>query len=135
MRTSVPMLVSSPKMSMGRMPPAMAQMTPVMMVVMCGVPKRGWIFAATGGKRPSCAIEKKMRGWPRSMTSMTDERPAMAPTSTANSSQPMPGDRDADRDGMRHRELAVGHDAGQDRATPRYKGRCTPPASRGCRWA
>ena len=35
------MLVSSARMSMGKTPPATAQTTPVMIVVMYGVPKRG----------------------------------------------------------------------------------------------
>ena len=61
-----------------------------MIVVMYGVPKRGCTFAAIGGKRPSLAMAKKMRGCPRSITSMTDDRPAMAPISTAVASQSWP---------------------------------------------
>ena len=45
---------------------------------------------ATLGNRPSTAIEKKMRGWPINITSITEVRPAMAPISTAKVSHSMP---------------------------------------------
>ncbi len=61
-----------------------------MMVVTQGVPKRGCTRAAPGGNKPSCAIEKKMRGCPIIITSITDESPAMAPISTSVSSQRWP---------------------------------------------
>ena len=129
------MLVSSARTSMGNMPPAIAQTTPVMMVVMWGVPKRGWILVATLGNRPSIAIEKKMRGWPSNMTSMTEVRPAMAPISTAKVSQLMPGGGDAHRDGVGHVQLRCRGRRRSGSATRRCRARCRPPASRGCRWA
>ncbi len=61
-----------------------------MIVVTQGVPKRGCTRAAPGGKRPSIAIEKKMRGCPSIITSITDDRPAMAPISTNVTSQSWP---------------------------------------------
>ena len=61
-----------------------------MIVVTQGVPKRGCTRAAPGGNRPSTAMEKKMRGCPIIITSITDDRPAMAPISTNVTSQSCP---------------------------------------------
>jgi len=53
---SVPMLTSSPSAPIGVNPAAIATTTPVIMLVMCGVRNRGWIFFANGGSSPSLAI-------------------------------------------------------------------------------
>ena len=57
-------------------------MTPVTIVVTYGVPNFGCTLPNTGGSKPSRAIEKKMRGWPMSITSTTDASPKIAPIST-----------------------------------------------------
>ena len=44
-------------MPIGIVPPAMATITPVMMVVIHGVRNLGWILATTGGSSPSFDIE------------------------------------------------------------------------------
>ena len=41
-----------------------------------GVRNRGWTSRNTLGSNRSFAMEKKTRDWPRSMTSMTEVRPA-----------------------------------------------------------
>ena len=59
-----------------------------MMVVTHGVAEaQECTRAAPGGSKPSFAIEKKMRGCAIIITSITDDRPAMAPISTSVSSQ------------------------------------------------
>ena len=80
---SVPIETNSPSRLNGSNPPSTAATAPVTIVVTYGVRKRGWTFAKTGGSRPSLAIEKKIRGWPMSMTRMTELRPASAAISTA----------------------------------------------------
>ena len=59
-------------------------MAPVISVVMCGVWKRGWIFDAHAGSRPSFAIAKKMRGCAIICTMIVDDSPAIAPSLTTN---------------------------------------------------
>jgi len=76
---SVPMETSSPKTPMGRTPAMKAAMSPVITVVMWGVPNLGCNLAKPWGRRPSLAMEKKIRGWPIIITRMTELRPAMAP--------------------------------------------------------
>ena len=53
-----------------------------MIVVMCGVPKRGCTLLTPGGSSWSRLIAKKMRGWLMSMTSSTLVMPATAPADT-----------------------------------------------------
>ena len=67
----VPMLVRSTISSIEATAATPPTRTPVRMVVTCGVLKRGWTLAKTGGRRPSRAIEKKMRGWPSWKTRRT----------------------------------------------------------------
>ena len=57
------MLVNSTSSPMLATEEQIATKMPVIMVVTCGVRKRGWTFAAQGGSRPSRPMEK-MRGWP-----------------------------------------------------------------------
>ena len=59
---SVPIDTSSPSRSIGKKPASTAATTPVTMVVMYGVRKRGCTLPNTGGNSPSRDIEKKMRG-------------------------------------------------------------------------
>src|SRR5688572_5670597 len=64
--------------------------TPVTIDVIQGVWNLGWILLTKGGSRPSLDIVQKTRDWPRSMTRMTDERPAIAPSLISVDIQPMP---------------------------------------------
>ncbi len=73
----VPMLVSSPSTVIGRNAAVIATSAPVKMVVTCGVRKRRWTDANTGG-------------WPIIMTRITEVRPRMAPILTMAESQPRP---------------------------------------------
>ena len=66
---------------------------PVITVLMCGVQYFGWIFANTGGSRPSRPMIMKMRGCAMTMTRITDDRPISAPISTSQRSQPSSGMR------------------------------------------
>ena len=77
--SSVPIETSSPSSAIGKKPATTAATTPVMIVVTYGVWNFGCTLPKTGGSRPSRLIEKKMRGWPMSITSTTDARPTMAP--------------------------------------------------------
>ena len=81
--SSVPMLTSWPSRPIGKSPATIAATDPVRIVVMYGVLNFGCTFANTGGSSPSRAIEKNTRGWPMSITSTTDARPASDPISTA----------------------------------------------------
>src|SRR5215467_13821966 len=82
---SVPMFVRSTVSSMVPMPEKNATTTPVRIVDLWGVRKRGCTDEKKDGRKPSRAIEKKMRGWPSWKTSktavdaMTDPR-ATTPT-------------------------------------------------------
>ena len=67
-------------MPIGVRPAAKRDATPVTRVERCGVWNRGWMRPAHGGSRPSFAIDMKMRGCASIMTTMTELRPAMAPT-------------------------------------------------------
>ena len=62
----------------------------VMIVVMCGVPKRRVDLADAAGTSPSRLIEKKMRGWLSSMTRRHDVKPATAPAETSPAAQSWP---------------------------------------------
>ena len=55
--SSVPMLTRTPRTVMGKRPEAIATSTPVMMVVTCGVRKRGCSREKSGGSSPSRLIE------------------------------------------------------------------------------
>lgn len=79
---SVPIEVSSPRMSSGNSAASNAMPMPVMTVLMCGVRYSGWILVNTGGSNPSRPMIMKMRGWPMIITSTTDDRPISAPIST-----------------------------------------------------
>ena len=61
---SVPMFVRSTISSMFTNVLTTPTSTPVRIVETCGVPKRGCTFVKTGGRKPSRAIAKRMRGWP-----------------------------------------------------------------------
>ena len=40
--------------------------------------------------RPSCAMARKIRGWPKSDTRITEVRPSTIPSLISGASQPMP---------------------------------------------
>ena len=77
--SSVPIDTSSPSSAIGKKPATIAATMPVTIVVTYGVWNFGWTLPNTAGSSPSRLIEKKMRGWPRSITSTTDARPRIAP--------------------------------------------------------
>ncbi len=83
--SSVPMLVISFKMPMGRMAGRKATKTPTTMDEIQGVRKRGCTAPAQRGSRPSRDMEKNTRDWPSSITSITVLRPMMVPIRTRNS--------------------------------------------------
>ena len=115
----MPIEVSSPDDADRQDPGGDHHDTPVMIVVIQGVRNRGWIFATTGGSRPSCAIEKKIRGWLRSMTRITEVSPAIAPSLTIAESQFSPMASIADGDRVGDVEQLVVDDPGHARAPPR----------------
>ncbi len=84
---SVPIEVSSPRMSSGNSAASRAMPMPVITVLICGVRYLGWILVNTGGSRPSRPMIMKMRGWPITITSTTEARPISAPISTMMRSQ------------------------------------------------
>ena len=88
---SVPIEVSSPRMSSGNTAASRAMPMPVITVLMCGVRYLGWMRVNTGGSRPSRPMIMKMRGWPMIITSTTEDRPTSAPISTMVRSQPSAG--------------------------------------------
>ena len=101
-------------MLIGSTPAAIITTTPVMIVVMQGVRNRGWTLATTAGSRPSFDIEKKMRGWPRSITRITELRPGDC-AELHEGREPPDADRvDADGDRVGDVEQLVVDDAGQD---------------------
>ncbi len=55
---------------------------PVTIEVTHGVLKRGWIRLMKGGSSPSRDMAQKTRDCPSSITRITDDNPAMAPTFT-----------------------------------------------------
>ena len=95
-----------------------------MIVVIQGVRNRGWIFATTGGSRPSFDIAKKIRGWLRSMTRMTELRPAIAPSLTSPESHFMPIASIADGDRVGDVELLVVDDARHHDGAEDSRGSC-----------
>ena len=84
------MLTSSPTSPIGSRPASTATTAPVEIVAMWGVRSVGWISAATGGSRPSCAIARKIRGCASSITRMTEVRPKTIPSLMNGESQPTP---------------------------------------------
>ncbi len=68
----------------------MATTLPVSMVLRWGVRKRGCTALKNPGSRPSRLIEKKIRVWPRSCTSMVLKRPKSALTFTTGLNQVSP---------------------------------------------
>src|SRR5262249_46756445 len=68
----------------------MATTIPVSIVVIQGVQNFGCTRLTNSGSKPSSAIVQKIRDWPRSITRMTELRPAMAPSLISGAIQPTP---------------------------------------------
>src|ERR1051325_1226572 len=81
---SVPMFVRSTTSAMLANAANAATNTPVRIVPTYGVLYFGWTLASTGGRRPSRAIEKKMRGCPSWNTSSTLPIATTAPRGMMN---------------------------------------------------
>ena len=79
----MPTLHISAMTLIGVKPLMMATAMPTMIVMRCGVAKRGWILQTDCGIRPSRLIAKKARVCAYIMTSSTVVRPAMAPVPTS----------------------------------------------------
>ena len=77
---SVPMLTRSASSSSGTNAARTATTTPVMIVIMYGVPYFGCTFASAGGSRWSRLIANSTRDWPSIRIMTTEVRPASAPT-------------------------------------------------------
>ena len=123
---SVPMLTNSPRTPIGVNPEANATINPVMIVVTCGVRKRGWMRLAHAGSSPSCAIDMKMRGCATICTMMVDDSPAIAPSLTTIGMQatiafprrpagPHSRGINGKRHRRRHAELLIRHEADHHR--------------------
>ncbi len=83
----VPMLTSESSRSSGTIRVNSATTMPVMTDMRAGVWKRGWMAATDSGSMRSRAMAKKMRDWPSSETSATDEVPASTPIRMIHSAQ------------------------------------------------
>ena len=77
---SVPMLVNFATTSIGMKPATTATNTPTIILDRYGVRKRGCTCEKSPGKRPSRAMEKKMRLCPYRSTISTVVNPQIAPT-------------------------------------------------------
>src|SRR5690349_6548318 len=77
---SVPIDTSSPRRPIGKKPATAAATTPVTIVVTYGVWNRGCTGPNTEACRPSCDIEREMRGFALSTTRTTDAERASALT-------------------------------------------------------
>jgi hypothetical protein len=107
------MLVISPTTWICVKPATTATTAQVIIVVMCGVPKRGWTLLTPFGSRPSRLMAKKMRGWLISITSSTLVMPATAPAETRYEAQSWPISASAKATGaLRNCEMAVGSAVG-----------------------
>lgn len=87
--SNVPIETSSPRMLIGRMPAMIMAIVPVIMVLIYGVLNLGCTLENTGGKSPSFDIVKNILGCPKSITRITELRPAMAAILTIGLSQNM----------------------------------------------
>ncbi|MPN54469.1 hypothetical protein SDC9_202139 [bioreactor metagenome] len=67
---------------MGVKPEIKATPTPTIMVIIWGVPYRGWILQALDEIRPSRDMAKNALVWAYIMTSKTVDNPQMAPVPT-----------------------------------------------------
>src|ERR1700694_140959 len=85
--STMPMEIRSASKSNGKMAAISAANTPVITVDTCGVLKRGWQRLMNGGSSPSSAIDRRIRGCPRSEVRMTEVMPAMTPTLRIHDSQ------------------------------------------------
>src|SRR5207248_8357337 len=83
----MPMEIRSASRSSGKIAAINAANTPVITVDTCGVLKRGWQRLMNDGSSPSSAIDRSMRGCPRSEVRMTEVMPAMTPTLRIHDSQ------------------------------------------------
>ena len=84
---SVPILVISATMLMGRKPAVIAVTTQTSMELRAGVLYFGWTWPKNFGSRPSRDMTKSTRLWPKLMTRRTEVRPQMAPTEIAAAPQ------------------------------------------------
>ncbi len=113
--SSVPIETSSPSRPIGSSPATTIATPPVSTDATHGVRKRGWTSPKIDGSRPSRAIVKKMRGWPSSITRITDERPGDGADLHDRAQPREAGPRGVDADGDRvgHVERVEVDDAGQ----------------------
>ncbi len=77
--SSVPMFTMLNSVSIGTNAVTTQRIPPVSIVDKCGVRKRGWTVAKSGGNSPSRAIARKIRAWLSRLMSITLVIPAMAP--------------------------------------------------------
>src|SRR2546427_9739788 len=75
----VPMDTRLAASRIGRIAAKKATMTPVTIEVMYGVWNLGCTLLTNGGRSPSPDIEENTRDWPRSITTIPDDNPAIAP--------------------------------------------------------
>src|SRR5712691_2610609 len=78
--SSVPIETRLAASRIGRIAAKNATPTPVTTEVRYGVWNLGWILLTNCGRRPSLDIVQKTRDCPRSMTRITDDNPAIAPS-------------------------------------------------------
>ena len=76
---SVPMDVMCPNLEIGKNPAKKLTKTMKSRFDRHGVRHWGWMSEKSFGKSPSLDMAKKMRDWPKSITSITDVNPAMIP--------------------------------------------------------